>query len=339
MLHPIQIGNIKLNSNVIVAPMAGITDLPFCEIYKSHGAELIVMEMIASNAQQHFSEEKHQKKLETAPNKVAKMFDKLPRSLSPISVQIFGSSPEIMAQATEINIARGADIIDINMGCPVNKIIKSGAGSDLLKDVRKAEEIVRSVVSAANGRVPVTLKIRTGWSSELMTGVEVAKMAEQAGISMIAVHGRTRTQMFSGTVSLPEIAKIKNAVSRIPVIGNGDILQAEDAKKMIDETGVDGVMIGRGVFGRPAFIRQTAHYLNHGVKLSELTLQEIGKISHEHFDKLLGFYGEKNAVFLFRKFGAYYSKGMSGATDFRTKINRITDTNEMRDAIKEFFGN
>ncbi|MDR2933999.1 MAG: tRNA dihydrouridine synthase DusB [Rickettsiales bacterium] len=337
MLKPIQIGNIKINSPVIIAPMAGITDLPFCEIYKSHGAELIVMEMIASNAQQHFSDVKHQKKLETAPNKVVKMFDTLPKNLSPISVQIFGSNPDIMAQATKINIARGADIIDINMGCPVGKIVKSGSGADLLKDVRKAEEIVRAVVLAANGRVPITLKIRTGWSNNLMTGVEVAQMAEQAGVSMIAVHGRTRTQMYMGDASLPEIAKIKRAVKKIPVIGNGDILTVEDAKKMIDETGVDGVMIGRGVFGRPIFIEQIINYLNHNVKLPGLTSQEIGKIALAHFEKMLNFYGEKNAIFLFRKFGAYYSKNMFGATEFRTKINQIIDVIKMQLAIKEFF--
>ena len=206
MLKSIKIGNIFIKNPVIIAPMAGITDLPFCEIYKANGAELIVMEMIASNAQHHFVSKFTNSKIDLEQNKFSKMFDILPKDIFPISVQIFGSNPDIMAQATDINIKRGANIIDINMGCPVNKIVKSGSGADLLKDIDKAGKIIESVVYASNKRVPITLKIRTGWNSDLMTGVEIAKIAESLGISMISVHGRTRSQMYTGAASLSEIA-------------------------------------------------------------------------------------------------------------------------------------
>ena len=336
MLKPIKIGNIIVKNPVIIAPMAGITDLPFCEIYKANGAELIVMEMIASNAQHHFISKLKKTEFDLKQNKISKMFNKLPKTISPISVQIFGSSPDVMAQATEINITRGADIIDINMGCPVNKIVKSGSGADLLKDINKAGKIIESVVRSSNKLIPITLKIRTGWNSDLMTGIEIAKIAESLGITMISVHGRTRSQMYSGKSSLSEIAKIKKSV-KIPVIGNGDILTVEDAKKMIDETGVDGVMIGRGVFGRPIFVKQVIHYLSTGEKLPDLTRKEVGDVAVCHLDKLINFYGEKNAIFLFRKFAAFYSKGFNGAASYRTKLNSLTDLSEVKSNTKEFF--
>ena len=335
MLKPIKIGNIIIKNPVIIAPMAGITDLPFCEIYKSYGAELIVMEMIASNAQHHFLT-KTEKSINTESNKINKMFNQLPKNISPVSVQIFGSQIEIMAEATEINIKRGADIIDINMGCPVNKIIKSGSGADLLKNTNKAAKIIESVVRSANGRVPVTLKIRIGWDSNLMTGIEIAKIAENIGVAMVAVHGRTRSQMYTGKASLPEIAKIKKAL-HIPVIGNGDIVTVEDAKNMIKETGVDGIMIGRGVLGNPIFIKQVIHYLNTGEKLPDLDKQEIGKIALQHFDKLINFYGEKNAIFLFRKFASFYSKGLDNSVSYRINLNQLITVSDVINTTKQFF--
>lgn len=335
MLKPIKIGNIVIKNPVIIAPMAGITDLPFCEIYKNYGAELIVMEMVASNAQHHFMQHKNNINCDKN-NKISKMFYELPKNISPISVQIFGSQCNVMAEATKINIERMADIIDINMGCPVNKIVRSGSGADLLKNVDKAAKIIEFVVTSAKGRVPVTLKIRTGWDSNLMTGIEIAKIAEDLGVSLISVHGRTRAQMYTGKASLSEIAKIKKEL-HIPVIGNGDIVTIEDAKRMIDETGVDGVMIGRGVLGNPIFIKQIIHYLNTGEKLPDLDKKEIGKISLQHFNKLINFYGEKNAIFLFRKFASFYSKGFDNSTNYRINLNQLITVSDIINTTKDFF--
>lgn len=334
MLKPIKLKNITINNPVIIAPMAGITDIPFCKLYKENGAELIVMEMIASNAQTHFADKIG--KDDIGKIKITRMFDKIENNIKPISVQIFGSNPEIMAKSAIINAERGADIIDINMGCPVNKIVKSKGGADLLQEPERAKDIIKAVVKAVGDKIPVSIKIRTGWNQTLMTGVEIAKIAEGEGVSFISVHGRTRAQMYTGKVSLPEIKKIKEAV-KIPVIGNGDIITEEDAKVMIDETGVDGVMIGRGVLGNPIFISQIIHYLKTGVKKDALNKEEIGKLALQHFKYLCDYYNDKNAVFIFRKFAAWYSKSIYGAIEFRKKVNTISTKEDMIKEIELFF--
>lgn len=322
-LKRIKIGNIELENNLILAPMAGVTDLPFRIICKKYGNPgLVCNEMVSSKAISY----KDEKTLEMICCDGEKR---------PISMQIFGSEPQIMGNAASY-ISNIADIVDINMGCPAPKVTKNGDGSSLLQDLNKAEKIIEAVVK--NSEKPVTLKIRTGWDKEHIVATEIAKIAENIGVSAITVHGRTRSEYYAGKANLELIKAVKECVS-IPVIGNGDIVDEESAKKMLDETGVDGIMIGRGALGNPWIFEKIKFFLENGEKLPDRPISEKLELIKEHFKLELEEKGEYTAVREFRKHIAYYTKNMPNSSLFRYNINSIETAEEVIKNLDIFFGN
>ncbi|CAO4844111.1 MAG: tRNA-dihydrouridine synthase B [Holosporales bacterium] len=317
----LKIGNITLESNVLLAPMAGVTDMPFRALVKKQGAGLVTSEMIASEAAVRQT------------RRTLKMIEKSPLE-KPCAVQLAGCSPEVMAEAAKLNEELGAEIIDINMGCPVKKVVNGYAGSALMKDICLARKIIESVVKSVN--VPVTLKMRTGWDEQHKNAPELAKIAEDSGIKMITVHGRTRSQMYNGRSDWRFIASVKEKIS-IPLIGNGDVVTEEDAAELIHQSGADGVMIGRGSFGRPWFLNQVAHFLKTGKKIPTPEMDEIHKLMKEHFEELLTHYGIESGVKIARKHIGWYSKGLFNSTQFRVSVNETDCPNKMRDLIDSFF--
>ena len=319
-LKKLKIGNVELENNLILAPMAGVTNRPFRTICKEIGNPgLVCTEMASSKAMFH-NDQKTKRLLNTDGEK------------RPISYQIFGSDVETMAFSAKY-ISEFADIIDINMGCPAPKVVKNGDGSKLLLDLDKAEEIMKAVVQ--NSKVPVTLKIRKGWDKENIVAVEVAKIAERAGISAITVHGRTRSEFYSGIADLDIIKKVKENV-KIPVIGNGDVIDEITAKKMFEYTGVDGIMIGRGSFGNPWIFRNIIYYLQNGEKLSEPTNQEKLEVMKKHIKLAVEEKG-KIAIKELRKHIAWYTKNMKNSSEFRNSINKIETEKELLLKIEEYF--
>ena len=319
-LKKLKIGNVELENNLILAPMAGVTNRPFRTICKEIGNPgLVCTEMASSKAMFH-NDQKTKRLLNTDGEK------------RPISYQIFGSDVETMAFSAKY-VSEFADIIDINMGCPAPKVVKNGDGSKLLLDLDKAEEIMKAVVQ--NSEVPVTLKIRKGWDKENIVAVEVAKIAEKAGISAITVHGRTRSEFYSGIADLDIIKKVKENVN-IPVIGNGDVIDEITAKKMFEYTGVDGIMIGRGSFGNPWIFRNIIYYLQNGEKLSEPTNQEKLEVMKEHIKLAVEEKGEI-AIKELRKHIAWYTKNMKNSSEFRNSINKIETEKELLLKIEEYF--
>lgn len=319
-LKKLKIGNVELENNLILAPMAGVTNRPFRTICKEIGNPgLVCTEMASSKAMFH-NDQKTKRLLNTDGEK------------RPISYQIFGSDVETMAFSAKY-ISEFADIIDINMGCPAPKVVKNGDGSKLLLDLDKAEEIMKAVVQ--NSKVPVTLKIRKGWDKENIVAVEVAKIAERAGISAITVHGRTRSEFYTGIADLDIIKKVKENV-KIPVIGNGDVIDEITAKKMFEYTGVDGIMIGRGSFGNPWIFRNIIYYLQNGEKLSEPTNQEKLEVMKKHIKLALEEKGEI-AIKELRKHIAWYTKNMKNSSEFRNSINKIETEKELLLKIEEYF--
>jgi len=317
----IKIGNIELKSNVILAPMAGITDYPYRKLVKSFGCGLVVSEMVASNA------------VMSSKCQVKKMREEL-KDESPISVQIAGYDPKIMLNAAKEMQDLGADIIDINMGCPVKKIVRNDAGSALMKDPKRAQEIVETLVNGLN--VPVTLKIRTGWDNEHRNGIEIAKMAEDCGIQMLTIHGRTRSDLYSGLADWDYIKQVKESI-KIPVIGNGDITTIESAKEKLDYAKVDGLMVGRGIYGRPWFISQIIHYLENGSKIPDPSISEQKEILLDFISSLVNYYGEDKAVLLARKHIAWWVKGMRNSNEFRQDINNTKDLERLISKIEDFY--
>ena len=303
-LKKLRIGNIELENNLILAPMAGITDLPFRVLCKEQGAGMVCTEMASSRAIFH-DDKKTKQLLNTEGEK------------RPISFQIFGSDEESMAYAAK-QISEFADIIDINMGCPAPKVVKNGDGSKLLLDLEKAERIIKAVVQ--NSKVPVTLKIRKGWDKEHIVAVELAKIAEKNGISAITVHGRTRTEFFSGEVDYDIIKKVKETV-KIPVIGNGNIVDELSASKMFEKTGVDGIMIGRGALGNPWIFREIISYLETGKKSQKSSLAEKRQIMERHIKLAIDEKGEGVAINEIRKHISWYTKNLPNASEFRNKVN------------------
>ena len=319
-LKELKIGNVKLKNNILLAPMAGITDLPFRIIAREHGAGYACTEMVSAKA--IFYNDEKTKKLMNSKGE--------PR---PLAVQIFGSDIEAISYASKY-ISNKADIIDINMGCPAPKVTKNGEGSKILLDLDQAEKIIKAVIQ--NSKVPVTLKIRKGWDNDHIVAVELAKIAEESGISAITIHGRTRNEFYSGKADWEIIKKVKESV-KIPVIGNGDVVDEESAKKMFAETGVDGIMIGRASLGNPWIFQRIIHDLEFGEKLPDVTNQEKLDVVKKHLELLIKEKGEIVAIKEFRKHIAAYTKYMPNSSSFRVKINSLETKKEVEEELINYY--
>jgi tRNA-dihydrouridine synthase B len=316
-----QIGPYHLRNKCVVAPMAGVTDRPFRQLCKRMGAGLAVSEMIASNSLLWGSEKTRRRANHDG-------------EVEPISVQIAGADPRMMAEAARYNVDQGAQIIDINMGCPAKKVCNVMAGSALLRDEPLVARILDAVVGAV--KVPVTLKIRTGWDREHKNARNVAKLAERAGVRALAIHGRTRACGFSGTAEYDTIAAVKTDVA-IPVIANGDINTPERAKAVLDYTRADAIMIGRAAQGRPWMFGEISHFLETGEHLPPPEVTEIHRVLFDHLLDLYGFYGEMTGVRVARKHISWYTKGLAGSAAFRHEMNQLQTTDEQLRAVDQFF--
>ncbi len=320
------IGSHVLRNNLFVAPMAGVTDRPFRQLCKRLGAGYAVSEMVASNAQLW----KSAKTMRRANHE---------GEVEPIAVQIAGADPAMMAEAARYNVDNGAQIIDINMGCPAKKVCNVAAGSALLQNEPLVQRIVEAVVAAVGtgpDAVPVTLKIRTGWDREHKNAITVARLAEAAGISMLTVHGRTRADLYRGDAEYDTIAAVKAAV-RIPVVANGDITSPAKAKAVLDATGADALMIGRAAQGRPWLFREIDHFLQTGELLPPPLIDEIQHVMNEHLEDHYAFYGEFTGVRTARKHIGWYTRGLSGANGFRHRMNTLDSSREQLAAVNAFF--
>lgn len=318
----LKIGSYQLPNCLVLAPMAGVTDRPFRQLCKQMGAGMAVSEMISSNSLLWGSE-----KTQRRANHVGE--------IEPRSVQIAGADPKLMAEAAKHNANNGAQIIDINMGCPAKKICNVMAGSALLKDEDLVKQILDAVVSAVD--IPVTLKIRTGWNKEQRNAVKIAQIAEQAGIQALSIHGRTRACAYKGEAEYDTIAAVKAAVKNMPIIANGDIRTAEKAKFVLEYTKADGIMIGRAAQGKPWIFKEIWHYLQTGELLPEPSIFEVRDILLKHIENLYQFYGEHTGVRMARKHLSWYSKGQPHAALFRDTVNRVDSAPEQIHLIHEFF--
>lgn len=317
-----KIGEVKIENPVVVAPMAGISNAAFRVTVKEFGAGLVVCEMISDKAL-HFHNEKTLKMLHIEPNEY------------PLSVQIMGGGKESLVEAAQyVEQHTDAAIIDINMGCPVNKVIKAEAGAKWLLDPDKIYEMVSAVVSHVSR--PVTVKMRTGWDDQHLYAVENALAAEAAGVSGIAMHGRTRVQMYEGKADWEILGRVKAALKRVPLMGNGDVRTPEDAKRMIEVAGVDGVMIGRAALANPWMIKQTVHYLETGELLAELSVREKMVIAKRHLHRLVRLKGETVAAKEFRKLAGYYLKGIPRASKTKAAITSANTEEEIVTLIDNF---
>ena len=320
-MSAVRIGPYTLPNQLILAPMAGVTDQPFRQLCRRLGAGLVVSEMVTSDVSLWNTRKSSLRMIHSG-------------DAEPRSVQIAGSDPQMLAEAARRNVEMGAQIIDINMGCPAKKVCNKAAGSALMKDEQLVGAILQAVVAAVD--VPVTLQIRTGWDRASKNGLNVAKIAEQCGISALAVHGRTRADLYSGAAEYDTIAAIKQAVT-LPVFANGDIDSPQKARQVLDATGADGLLIGRAAQGRPWIFREINHYLATGTQLPAPGLQEVEGLLLEHLAALHSFYGEVMGVRIARKHVGWYLATLPGAREFRAQFNRLESTDAQCAKVRQFF--
>ena len=315
-----KIGNVQLDNEVFLSPMAGVTDLPFRTICKEKGCGMLYTEMI--NAKALCYDDENTKKML-----------KMEKDEHPVAVQIFGSDPDFMGKAASIMNQYPNEILDINMGCPAPKVVKNGDGSALMRNPKLAAEVLNAVVK--NSEKPVTLKIRKGWDDDCINAVEIAKIAEECGISALAIHGRTREQFYSGKADWDIISEIKQAIN-IPVIGNGDVFEVQDAVNMLEKTKCDAIMIGRGSQGNPWIFKRINHYMKTGEVLPEPTLEEKITTAIRHMNLAVAEHGDYVAVREMRKHIGWYLKGLKNSAKYRDQINKITDYKEVIIMLEEY---
>jgi len=320
-LSPIAIGPLVIAQPVVLAPMTGVTDLPFRRIVKRFGAGLTVTEMIASEAMVRETRQSVQKAAWDA-------------SEEPVSMQLAGCEPRVMAEAAKLNADRGAAIIDINMGCPVKKVVNGHAGSALMRDLPLAASLIAATVNAVD--VPVTVKMRMGWDHDSLNAPELARIAQDLGAKLISVHGRTRNQLYSGSADWRFVRQVKDAVD-LPVLVNGDICDLDDVDAALAQSGADGVMIGRGAYGKPWLLGQAMHWLATGERLADPKLAEQYALLIEHYDAMLEHYGSFIGVKMARKHLGWYTKGLYGSAEFRNKVNFVDDADAVKAMLHDFY--